>query len=285
MNRFHNKASKLIALLSILICLLGIQAARAEDDPTLLLSLKSDDESITINVLPPKLLEATVTISGTFQNMKGTRLVPFTMDLSAVRQDFRKPFVIFKAIAKDPQKETSWDWLYEWQPGIRGGVHNDNIAYYLPYHPMEMHAVSQGYGGMDSHMPGTDDEFAIDFDMPEGNVICAARPGLVVAVRTDSTQGGPSAEFASLANYVVIKHDDGTYARYLHLRPGGSMVKIGEMVQARQPIALAGSTGQADGSHLHFDVYVPASGKHRRSLPVRFITRAGVMPLQEGMSY
>lgn len=281
----HKKALVFFAVITLALCAPGFLPGWAEDDPNLHLSLKNDEEGITVNVLPPQLLEATVTVSGTFKNMKGTKQVPFTIDLNAAKQDFRKPFVIFKAISKDPTKEFEWDWDYSWQPGVRGGMHNENVAYYLPYNPMEMHAVIQGYGGGFSHQPGTDDQYAIDFDMPDGNVICAARPGLVVAVRVDSNQGGESEKFVDMANYVVIKHDDGTYGRYVHLQPGGSLVKPGEMVRARQPIALAGSTGRADGSQLHFDVSVPVSGEHRRSIPVRFITRAGVMPLQQGMSY
>ncbi len=252
----------------------------------MVLSTKEDSGELTINVLPPSLLEATVTVTGKFANMKGTVPVPFTMDINAAKQDLRKPLTIFKAIAKDPKKATSWEWEYFWEPGVRGGRHNDHVVYCLPYGQLEMHEVNQSYGGSASHWPGSDDEYSVDFIMPVGNVVCAARPGLVVAVRIDSTKSGTSEEFKNWANYVVIKHDDGTYARYVHLSPNGSLVKIGQIVQARQPIALSGNTGWTDGPHLHFEVYVPVSGEHVRSIPVRFMTRSGVVPfLQEGVFY
>ena len=261
--------------------------ALAENDPTILLKLQETANSgIEIDVQPPRLLEATVTVKGTFENMKGTSFLPLTLDLTYGKQDFRKPFPVFKAIAKDPSKEYNWDWQYRWQIGNRGGRHNDSVAYFLPYRQGEMHAINQTYGGSFSHERGSDDEFSIDFDMPTGNVVCAARGGTVVAVRVDSNRGGPTKDFAEFANYVVIKHDDGTYGRYLHLRQNGSLVKLGQVVQARQPIGLSGGTGWAESPHLHFDVYVPISGEHKRSLPVKFVTKMGIVPmLMEGMSY
>ncbi len=283
----HSKVLKATIFWLTLCYGLFFSIAIAQDDPTLVLKLDdSMDHAISINLLPPRLLEATVTIKGSFENMKGTSHMPMTIDVSAVKQDFSKPFAIFKGIAKDPAKEMSWDYKEAFQVGIRGGRHNDSIAYYLPYSPTELHEIGQGYGGSYSHQQGTNSEFAIDFDMTEGNVVCAARPGLVVAVRVDSRKGGPSQRFQDFANYIVIKHDDGTYARYQHLQYNGTLVRLGDLVRAGQPIGLAGSTGFVDGSHLHFEVYVPIDGERRQSIPVRFITKMGIMPmLQEGMSY
>jgi len=278
---------KIVIAASIFCSQMLSLAALAENDPTLLLKLNDNSNgAIEIDVQPPRLLEATVTVKGTFENLKGTSYMPVTMDLTYGKQDFRRPFPVFKAITKDSTKEYSYDWEYRWQIGNRGGRHNDNVAYFLPYRQGEVHAINQTYGGTFSHRRGTDDEFSVDFDMPTGNVVCAARGGTVVAVRTDSNKGGATEDFADFANYVVIKHDDGTYGRYLHLRQNGSLVKLGQVVQARQPIGLSGGTGWAESPHLHFDVYVPVTGEHKRSIPVKFMTRMGVVPmLMEGMSY
>jgi murein DD-endopeptidase MepM/ murein hydrolase activator NlpD len=278
---------RFLIALSIFCSQIMALPAVAEVDPTVILKLVDNSNgAIEIDVQPPRLLEATVTIKGTFENMKGTSFLPLTMDLTYGKQDFRHPFAVFKAVSKDTTKDYSWDWEYRWQVGNRGGRHNDNVAYFLPYRQGEVHAINQTYGGSFSHAPGSDDEFAIDFDMPTGNVVCAARGGTVVAVRIDSNRGGETRDFAEYANYIVIKHDDGTYGRYLHLRQNGSLVKLGQVVQARQPIGLSGGTGWAQLPHLHFEVFVPISGERKRSIPVKFITRMGIVPmLMEGMSY
>lgn len=288
MKIIHQKWKlKLVVALVVLCSQMPNLAAFAEIDQSLLLKLnETANGGIEIDVEPPHLLEATVTVKGTFENMKGTTYLPFTMDITYGKQDFRRSFPVFKAVPKDPTKEYTWDWQYRWQVGNRGGRHNDNVAYYLPYRQEEIHMVNQTYGGSFSHRPGTDDEFAIDFDMPVGNVVCAARGGTVIAVRTDSNKGGSTEDFGVYANYIIIKHDDGTYGRYLHLRQNGSLVKLGQVVQARQPIGFSGNTGWSQSPHLHFEVFVPVNGEHKRGIPVKFITRMGIVPvLREGMSY
>jgi len=53
--------------------------------------------------------------------------------------------------------------------------------------------------------------------MPVGTVVCAARGGTVVALRQDSTLGAKSPKFVSAGNFVVIRHDDGTFAVFQNI--------------------------------------------------------------------
>jgi murein DD-endopeptidase MepM/ murein hydrolase activator NlpD len=55
-------------------------------------------------------------------------------------------------------------------------------------------------------------------------------------------------------NYVVIRGSDGYDYAYMHLREG-SLVKPGDAVSAGQAIGHVGSTGDASGPHLHFEVW------------------------------
>jgi murein DD-endopeptidase MepM/ murein hydrolase activator NlpD len=56
-------------------------------------------------------------------------------------------------------------------------------------------------------------------------------------------------------NFVMIKHDDGTIARDIHLTHNGVLVKKDDRVEHGQAIALSGNTGDTGGgAHLHFDV-------------------------------
>jgi murein DD-endopeptidase MepM/ murein hydrolase activator NlpD len=128
----------------------------------------------------------------------------------------------------------------------------DPAAVYLfPWEHGTKQRVDQGYFGPSTHFGLR----ALDFALPEGAVICAARDGVVVAARDDSNRGGPSARYDDAANYVDILHADGTWANYAHLQLRGVFVRPGDRVAAGQPIGRCGHTGRASGPHLHFAVY------------------------------
>jgi murein DD-endopeptidase MepM/ murein hydrolase activator NlpD len=122
--------------------------------------------------------------------------------------------------------------------------------YVLPFEPGSTHVVwrttshfTPGNGGVGL--------YAIDFGMPVGTPIVAARAGKVVAVRDDFKDGnGRDLE----ENFVMVQHEDRTVARYIHLTHRGALVKLGATVRQGERIALSGNTGDTGGAHLHFDV-------------------------------
>lgn len=151
--------------------------------------------------------------------------------------------------------------------------HDDSAIYQLPYLPGKKYTVTQGYNGDFSHTGAN--QFAIDWKMPEGTVVCATRGGTVVKIKEDSETGGSSIKFDKFNNYVLIRHDDGTLAHYCHLQKNGVIVKVGEVVRAGEPIAHSGNTGFSSGPHLHFCVFKAKTGRERESIPVRFRTAEG----------
>jgi murein DD-endopeptidase MepM/ murein hydrolase activator NlpD len=105
-------------------------------------------------------------------------------------------------------------------------------------------------------------------------------------VKVDSGVGGPDRKFENSANYILVRHNDGTLANYAHLSKGGSNVKPGQIVEAGDLIGFSGNTGFTSGPHLHFSVFKTKSGKQRLSLPVKFQTAsADAVTLVEGRSY
>jgi murein DD-endopeptidase MepM/ murein hydrolase activator NlpD len=123
--------------------------------------------------------------------------------------------------------------------------------------------VSQG------HFSGSHTDFdgwAWDFRMPEGTPIVAAMDGAVRLARGDSRTGGCDPKFAPDANYVVLAHDNGLETQYLHFSQ--VLVHPGDKVRAGDLLGLAGSTGWACGSHLHFKVArAEGSGWNNPSIP------------------
>ena len=144
--------------------------------------------------------------------------------------------------------------------------------------------ITQGYGGRFSHKGSN--EYALDWKMPEGTPVRAARGGLVVKVKDDSDRGGGSVAYDRYNNYVLIRHSDGTLGHYCHLQKGGVKVHPGEMVAVGEIIALSGNTGFSSGPHLHFSVFKTRNGQERVSIPVRFQTaKSDGAILVEGRKY
>ncbi|MDQ3916789.1 MAG: peptidoglycan DD-metalloendopeptidase family protein [Actinomycetota bacterium] len=92
----------------------------------------------------------------------------------------------------------------------------------------------------------------IDFRIPSGTPIHAAGPGTVVGIEEDCKPGDRWCS-GRRGNYVQIAHPAGRHSRYLHLRPGGASVSLGQQVARGQVIGYSGNTGDSTGPHLHYD--------------------------------
>ena len=82
--------------------------------------------------------------------------------------------------------------------------------------------------------------------------IIAHTEGTVVEVvknynRTDKSGG-------SYGNYVRLKHPNGYYTLYAHMKYGSVTVSKGQSVKKGQVIGYMGNTGYSKGAHLHFEV-------------------------------
>lgn len=148
-------------------------------------------------------------------------------------------------------------------------------GYVMPWAGGELHAVTQGEETSLTHNGAA--AYAFDFDLNYDTVV-AARAGKVTMVRQDSNLGGCSALFSGSANYVVVDHGDGTSGLYLHLAQNSAVVRVGDMVDQGQPLAVSGETGltcsddyTSPGPHLHFQVQRTQEGRYfTQSLPVAF---------------
>lgn len=131
-----------------------------------------------------------------------------------------------------------------------------NFQYGLPFQRKKAYKLIQGFKGKFSHNKPAS-MFALDFAMPIGEKICAARAGRVVRVREDSREGGPSAKYRGKDNHVVVLHEDGTLGYYVHLKYNGVLVEEGQEVEEGDVLALSGNTGYSTRPHLHFVIRKP----------------------------
>jgi murein DD-endopeptidase MepM/ murein hydrolase activator NlpD len=121
--------------------------------------------------------------------------------------------------------------------------------------------------------------------MPEGTTLVAARDGVVVEAKEDFAEGGTDPYYKDKGNYVLILHNDGSWAGYFHLKKDGVLVEVGQKVNRGERIALSGNTGWSSAPHLHFEVSLPTQ-KGRITVPTKFETdHLKATYLEEGKSY
>ncbi len=150
-------------------------------------------------------------------------------------------------------------------------TYDSDYIYDLPFQKGKSFNIYQGYNGTFSHQ----NENSLDFTMPEGTEITAAREGLVIDVVQNNNKGCPTKDCASFGNYITILHSDGTIAQYFHLKQNGARVIVGDTVQKSSVIGLSGNTGWSSGPHLHFTCYLPSSTGEKQRKTIKTIFRTG----------
>ena len=255
----------------VVLILLGARHLLAEEEPPggIRIVREQQGDAVVVSIKSKYTREFVVSVEATLENMRSSRPIPFTVDSAG-----RNSFVLFRLEPID--KNRRWHYHYEpyWTVGARRTSTTNDADYAMPFGPGR-YVVMQGPRGTFSHNAGTDSENAVDWTVPVGTIVCAAREGRVVGVKQDSDIGGPDRSFRPYANYVLIKHSDGTFAWYVHLQKDGAMVQVGDEVTTGQPIGLSGQTGFASKPHLHFMVFQAVDGKKLLSLPFRLKTDHG----------
>ena len=161
---------------------------------------------------------------------------------------------------------------YEYLIGSPDARHVPERPYRMPYALATAYPVTQAYPDTATHRT-PDSRHAIDFAMPVGTHVFAARGGTVFAVASRNYRGGlDTTRDGAGANVVHILHDDGTFAVYAHLNRSSIRVRPGDRVTRGEYIADSGNTGFSTGPHLHFAV-VRNAGGHLESVPVSFAGR------------
>ena len=121
--------------------------------------------------------------------------------------------------------------------------HDDGYLYRLPYGDDVSFPIIQGYGAKLSHRGA--ERFTLDFGMPVGTPVHAARDGVVVLVEDSHDVGCAREECGRFANFVVVLHSDGTTGEYFHLERGSVQVRVGERVARGQRSRAPATRGSA----------------------------------------
>ncbi|EKT4087360.1 M23 family metallopeptidase [Stenotrophomonas maltophilia] len=149
----------------------------------------------------------------------------------------------------------------------------EDVAYRLPFDAARPR-VDQAPQGRFSH-EDEENRDAVDFALPEGTLVLAAREGTVMQIQDGFRGNGQDRERdGARANFIRVLHSDGSMALYGHLQAGGMRVRRGQAVGAGQPLGLSGNSGFSSAPHLHFVVQVNR-GMGLRSVPARIFAEQG----------
>src|SRR5689334_7519602 len=132
--------------------------------------------------------EITMSIDMVLVNLKGDVTFPYTSTFPP-----RQVTEAFTLAPTDADEKWEYNYTNYYKLGSNCAQHDDNCTYELPYSPGSRFKVTQGYNGKFSHTGAN--QYAIDWQMPEGTPVRAARAGIVVRAKDDSSTGGPSMDF------------------------------------------------------------------------------------------
>lgn len=255
--------------LPLLLALLGPAGAGADCGDVCVDVVERGDD-VTFYLVNTQPYPVTASLYARTRNLSPDGGNPVTVTLGG---NSRKRALLLNRRNQD--REYDYRYWYDWTFGRGDAVHDDGVLYRPPWRAGSRYRVLQGFDGRFSH--DGRERYAVDFDMPVGTPVHAARGGVVVDVEASHDQGGWDEKFYKTANFIVILHDDGTTGEYYHLKHRGSAVEVGDRVAAGDHIGWSGNTGHTTTPHLHFAVYRADTWGRTQSVPFRLKTDRGVV--------
>ena len=173
-----------------------------------------------------------------------------------------------------PGQNSGFQYEFQFLPGEPEAEHKPAQPYRLPFALSTTVGVSQAFPDTTTHGdPGS--QYAIDFVMPVGTHVFAAREGVVIDVASGFFEHGTDLKVdGPRANIVRVLHADGTMSLYGHLNWNTIRVVPGQRVARGEYLADSGNTGFTTGPHLHFVVQRNRGGA-LVSVPIEFAGPAG----------
>ncbi|WP_348525087.1 M23 family metallopeptidase [Marinicella meishanensis] len=162
------------------------------------------------------------------------------------------PMIIFFALASSSvlaQGPLVWPLNHE--------IHNKTyISNYMDQNPTSNFFRDHSCGtthGYDGHH-GTDMAVNSFRDSDQEVGVVAAQSGVVTSATSNQPDRNFWPPYDGTGNGVWIRHDDGQYALYWHMRKDSITVQVGDRVEQGQLLGYVASSGNTPIPHLHFQV-------------------------------
>jgi len=250
-------------VLILFICIVSLQAV----SKSVYVKNEKDNSHINTYIVNNSLYDITVQYNAEVNNLITTDILPIQ---KIVKAKSKKRITGYYISSGKYSLKSNISFTF----GSKYSVHDDTYLYRLPYQLKTYQQVTQGFNGYFSHKGNS--LYAVDFGLKVGTKIYASRGGIVVDTKNNGYLHGDK-NFIAHANFITIRHDDGTYAKYVHLKKGGVKVKVGQKVKRGEFIGYSGNTGYTNGPHLHFVVFKGKTYNSRESLRIKFISANGVV--------
>ena len=195
-----------------------------------------------------------------------------------------KRFTITRIDQENKSKSYNFSYKVRYAFGnVNAKPSDSEEIYWLPFASNKTESIYQGYNGKFSHQ----NSYSLDFSHKLGSEVYASRSGKVVNTKSNSDQSCLTKDCAKFNNKIIILHDDGTFAEYVHLRKNGVIVNNGDDVKQGQLIGYSGNTGWSNGPHLHFSVFTNTIDGERTYYKTKFRVKESTEPvyLEEKKNY
>lgn len=237
-------ARSLLAL-TVLLASPGAAQSPSGDATAVQLRIEVKEQNEVVLVTEARIFPMTVRVEKKdWVNCKASRTPPFTEFIRSAGTR-----TLFTSSAEEQGKPWRCHVSTSWNRGAPSLEHVERCAFALPFVARSAVSVLQGFDGQPTHQ-GTR-RHALDFAMPEGTPVLAARDGVVDYV-LDDAHGNDRPE----GNEVLLLHADGSHSGYAHLQRGSVSVKPGDVVTRGTSLARSGRTSsQPIAPHVHFEVF------------------------------
>ncbi|MCA0133687.1 M23 family metallopeptidase [Winogradskyella alexanderae] len=231
---------------------------------TIKINTRFENDSVYLDFVNPFIAPIEINLTPLDSTKNFIKVKPYAL----LKQSgtFTNALVIPQSKVKDTSSIISTDYVtFKGSFGNPNSIVDSEYRYSLPYSKGKRYKIVQSFGGKFSHNR-PQSRYAIDFNTKIGDTITASRSGTVFYVKEDSNEYCRTRKCVDKGNKVLILHNDGSMAHYVHLKQNGALVATGDKVEEGQAIALSGMTGFTTTPHLHF-VLFKAGGI---SIPFKF---------------
>jgi hypothetical protein len=183
-RRLRLRTNRCAIVVALLVLLSGQGLGAADDQTGFHVVARKDESTVTLLIKSDYSREFVVTLEAKLKNMTPSRPLPLTQDAAG-----RSSFVLATLRRTDKALPWRYNYHYYWQLGARRASTANDADYAMPF-PPGRYVVMQAQHGSYSHYNGSGSENAVDWTVPEGSVVCAAREGRVVGLdRTQQSAG------------------------------------------------------------------------------------------------
>ena len=137
--------------------------------------------------------------------------------------------------------------------------------------------ITSAYGTRTDPITGAPNSNHYGLDMVnDDRVIRAASPGKVAVSQIITDRSNLTWQWG---NYVAVITDDGHVIYYCHMDTRA--VKVGQRVEAGDPLGIMGKTGYCTGVHLHFEVRTTANARVNAADYLGIANKVGIVAAEE----